>query len=472
MNKYTTKSRQNQEKETIDIPEETDLNYSIGDPPTYIFPRFIRDAINTWVEAYQIKEDYLMLGVLSAASAAIGRGFFIRYKKGWTVSACLYGVMVGSSSIGKTPATKLTLHPIFKKDKEEGRAYKNSFADWKESKENEEEPGPPPLRKHLFIEDATIESVVRLLSFNPKGVILIKDEIMSWINSFNKYRKGDDEQKWLSIHSGAAIKTHRQTVEEYEVESSYVTILGGVQPGVAKSLIQGDKRHNGFIPRLLFAYPKNMDREEPVDIDPDEDAIKRYNDKILDLSNITDDSMVNLEEEDRALILTDKARKAYLEIRRKIAAEQNETTDDLVKAILGKLEDYVLRFALIIELLDFIEEKKEFSSTFDSLPQITEKSIIKSKELYTYFKHTSAKIIERIDNYDPADDLAEDKREWYDSLPMKVTTAEVKMKGIEFGFHEKTADNFLKDTRYFTKVKRGLYYQNDKRKSWEEKGGK
>jgi hypothetical protein len=37
---------------------------------------------------------------------------------------------------------------------------------------------------------------------NPRGLGACNDELMAWVNNFNRYAKGSAEHFWLSNHSG------------------------------------------------------------------------------------------------------------------------------------------------------------------------------------------------------------------------------------------------------------------------------
>jgi hypothetical protein len=54
---------------------------------------------------------------------------------------------------------------------------------------------------------------VPILTENPRGVVLVRDELAGWVLAMNQYReggKGADQQFWLSAWSGANVTVDRK----------------------------------------------------------------------------------------------------------------------------------------------------------------------------------------------------------------------------------------------------------------------
>ena len=47
-----------------------------------------------------------------------------------------------------------------------------------------------PKKVQFIIQDATIEAVKEILYENPRGLLVIFDELISWIKSFSRYKRG------------------------------------------------------------------------------------------------------------------------------------------------------------------------------------------------------------------------------------------------------------------------------------------
>ena len=117
------------------------------------------------------------------------------------------------------------------------------------------------LRVH--VEDATVESLAPILMRNPRGVMLIRDELSAWVESANQYKngRGSDRQFWLSNWAGvpACIDRKQQPVPVI-IPHPFVGVVGGIQPDLLGVLGNPRGRADGSIDRILFAYPE----ERPV----------------------------------------------------------------------------------------------------------------------------------------------------------------------------------------------------------------
>src|SRR5262249_48830092 len=114
--------------------------------------------------------------------------------------------------------------------------------------------------------DTTTESLCLLLHENPRGFVMLKDELSGLISGFNQYKKGGhDRQVYLALWAGETVIVDRKSDRDRNGEPLYVGnpffgIAGCIQPAVVSSL-RGDARGNlppvndGFIDRFLLAYP-------------------------------------------------------------------------------------------------------------------------------------------------------------------------------------------------------------------------
>jgi hypothetical protein len=93
--------------------------------------------------------------------------------------------VVARSGQLKTPAQNVILDPLVKLEIEESQKYQTqleqyeiNLANWKKNKNAKAEDKPkPPSRKRYLTKDATIESLERIHSNNPRGVLVHRDEI-------------------------------------------------------------------------------------------------------------------------------------------------------------------------------------------------------------------------------------------------------------------------------------------------------
>ena len=423
--------------------------------PVSAFPKPVQSIINDFYKAYQLPKDYYALGILTACASAIGNAYNLEYKKGYYVPPILYSAIVGGSSIGKTPALKMCLTPIFNIEEQYNKDYSNAIDEWEILKQEADKKTilpPRPQRKDLLINDATTEAINKVLERNPKGLILFQDELIAWINSLNQYRKGSDTEFWLSNWSNSPAKINRATKDPLFIKKPFLCVLGGIQPSVLDGLGEGNKKDNGFLFRILFAFPDQQKKPYETDYVPSAETFQFYFSLVQSIHNLENE--ISQEGVNAIHIhLSSDARKIYRKFSKKNTDLINEATNDNKKSLYGKLGDYCLRFALILEIMEVVSHKKEV----DGFTEVSGKTMNNAIKLTEYFRATGIKVLNRIEKINPLDDYTKIQQKVYDALPNSFETAE----GIEIAqklkMAERTFKRFLQDKLLFDKVSRGIY---------------
>jgi hypothetical protein len=119
---------------------------------------------------------------------------------------------------------------------------------------------PEPVLERCLTNDATTEAVGELLSDNPRGLLLARDELLAWTRSMNMYRKGQgaDRQFYLSTWSGTAIRIDRKTPpgkKSLSIPRPFLAVIGGITPEMLPELADEYGRQDGFLDRILFTFP-------------------------------------------------------------------------------------------------------------------------------------------------------------------------------------------------------------------------
>src|SRR5262249_24601260 len=112
--------------------------------------------------------------------------------------------------------------------------------------------------RRLVTTDATVESIAPILASNPRGIVLVRDELVAWLKSFDMYRggKGNDRQFFLSVWSGSGIRLDRKGSRlPLSVPRPFLGIVGGLVPNMIGELLEEQGRDDGMLDRLVFAYP-------------------------------------------------------------------------------------------------------------------------------------------------------------------------------------------------------------------------
>ncbi len=458
--------------------------------PIDAFPSRIQNIIQVFYECYKLPPDYHCAAILAAASVAIGNAFSAYFKKKQSYPPILYLSVVGYPSSGKSPGIDFGLFPLEEIEKELREEHRDRIERWKEecykaSLDKKELP-EKPVSQDLIIDDATRESINRIMSNNPKGVILVQDELKAWIKSMDMYRsKGSDLEYWLKIWSGKSVKVNRTSDDVIWLPYPFASVIGGIQPGVLKDMATGGKADNGFLARILFAYPDEMIKPFQTDEEPHEKVLDLYRKMIKFLYRLPN----NFETEKRRGVtfakvikthvpLSEEGKKIYIKFIHDYTQQYNESESEEVKGILGKLEQYCLRFALIIEMLEFACSKApEFTDDLNPMGEfkevefleledleISKSSVEKAIRITSYFKRTALKVIDQLDS--PVAQLGTYIETWYNEMPEQFHTnvaldvgKKINKQFPEAKLSESTIKRLLNNQkgRLFERVGRGLH---------------
>jgi hypothetical protein len=273
----------------------------------------------------------------------------------------------------------------------------------KERKKSGAEPPAKPARptlERVTVNDATAEALVPILQENPRGVVLVRDELMGWVQSMNQYReggKGADQQIWLSAWSGSTVTVDRKKTHELgplRVRHPFVSVIGGLTPDKLPAL-RGEKPRqraelDGFIDRVLLSYPP----EPPVAAENWLEISEAAKGEIRDtLNRLRSLKMVRVKDGETGkgwrpflVQLTPCGRRAWQEFTEAHAAERN--ADDFPLHLVGpwaKLRGYAARLALIVHMLRQVAGEVQTES-------VDGESMGRAARLVHYFKSHARKV--------------------------------------------------------------------------------
>lgn len=246
-------------------PIEADRNGESGEPwpplrlneapkaapfPMGVFPPPLARFGLECAESMRAPVDFVGLSMLTVAGTAIGQSINIQPKEDWLEAPLLYSIIVAKPGRAKSPAIRAVEQPLAEIDK---RLRMES----KEARERREDGAPEPPQHRAIVRDITRESLAIVLSDNPRGVLCSPDEATAWIGSFDQYKgKGTDRQFWLSNYSGASLSVDRKGGRESTyVSHPFCAVIGGIQPDLLDTMRNDRGRDDGFLDRIVFAYP-------------------------------------------------------------------------------------------------------------------------------------------------------------------------------------------------------------------------
>lgn len=285
-------------------------------PPVLPFDiEMLPEALRPWVldiaERIQCPIDFVAVAAMVALAAVVGRRVGIRPKQrdNWLVVPNLWGGVIGRPGVMKTPAIQEPLKPLknleieakrkFEKEVNERKAadlvakakQKQAEAAIREALESEgderamelareavQDEDSEPVRMRFLVNDSTVEKLGEILNQNLYGVAVFRDELIGLLKSLEKDGRECDRAFYLEAWNGTGRFTFdrigRGTVD---IESTCVSILGGIQPGplsqYMRAVARGGEGDDGLLQRFqLLVWPDVSAAWQNVDRFPDSQA--------------------------------------------------------------------------------------------------------------------------------------------------------------------------------------------------------
>lgn len=338
--------------------------------PVDVLPEPVRAYVVAGAKAIGCDASYIALPILSALASTIGNTHRLRLKRSWIEPAIIWTAIVGESGTAKSPALELALravrkrqHRAMKQHADAMKAWEADYARWEVDKVAWKKqaakggaagdlPEAPeqPVCQRTWTDDTTTEALVKRLQENPRGLLMVRDELGGWFN-FDRYaggKGGGDAAKWLEVFGGRALIVDRKTSGTEYVPRASVSIAGGIQPETLRRSLCQEHRDSGLAARLLFAMPpRRAKRWTEDDVDERlEASVDDVFDRLYALESALD---AEGDPEPRLVTLGAEAKPAWVRFVNEHAAEQLAVVGDEAAAW-SKLEGYGARLALVIHL--------------------------------------------------------------------------------------------------------------------------
>jgi hypothetical protein len=238
-----------------------------------------------------------------------------------------------------------------KEHKDAMAAHRRAMAKWNQGAEEGAPPREPeaPVAERTWTDDATTEAVAKLLEQNPRGILMIRDELSGWFN-FDRYASGSggDVAKWIEMHGGRPMMVDRKGGGTLFIPRAAVSIAGGIQPGILRRVLRAEHRESGLAARLLLACPPRVSKawsDATVDL-ATESAVAAMFGRLYGLSMDTDEDG---EPMPRTITLSADAKAEFIAFYNAHARKQATLVAEEAAAW-SKLESYGARLAMVIHL--------------------------------------------------------------------------------------------------------------------------
>lgn len=440
------------------VPVEDDRPKAQGFP-VHALPVGLQFIVNNLHQTLGYPVDYTASAALFTLSVAIGTSARIEAKAGWTEHATLWLALVGRPGANKTHPLNTMLGPLNDRDRKHAQRYSAAMRDHEQAKRaardgGAEVPPEPECEQHL-VSDITPEALVEALTRNPRGLGVCRDELAGWVADFGRYNKGGDAQLFLSIWSGQPVRVNRKTNKRpLFVQRPFVSVCGTIQPGVLGTLVAEGRGSNGFVDRILFAYPEAQDAAAWSEGECHEDTAQSWQRMVDHVVSIPPPDM---DADPLTLPLSPDARRLWVAHHDRLQAAINALNRDGDEARAQhrtKMLSYTLRLALIHAVATWAE-----SNTFERPAQVEVASMTAAIALVDYFTSTADKVLFTLNEATPVDALGGRKRKLFDALPgTPFTTAQAIVIGEGLGIPRRSVERYLGDGKIYQRHRDGGQY--------------
>lgn len=264
-----------------------------------IRPDMLPISISGWVQdVCERIESPFEIGAVTALTLIgnlIGNKVGIRPKArdNWTVVPNLWGMIIGKPSIKKTPVYSELYKAISKMEVEASENYKTAIEDYtlemelftskKKELSKEEDTAKvkeltlpiKPKKRRYATSDGTIEAIADIISGNPNGLLITRDELSGFLKMMDKAGKEGDRAFYLEGWNG----TGSFSVDRIMRGSTYIPkltlgVLGNIQPSIIKEYVyeavQGNKA-DGFLQRFQLSVFVDAIEQKGVDRYPNKE---------------------------------------------------------------------------------------------------------------------------------------------------------------------------------------------------------
>jgi hypothetical protein len=356
--------------------------------PVQVFPERLAAFAEEIGQAMNCPLDYAAVPMLAIAGAAAGASRALEIKRDWWERCCLYAAVIGPPGVAKTPPLKQVAKPVYKEQTRRAKKYREAKDKWDE--QDPKERGPRPIRETVYVCDVTTEKLAEILQDNPRGVVVIRDELTGWVASMNQYRangRGADRQFFLSSWAGEPVCVDRKNRDEpVFVAHPFVAVVGGLPPDLLTRLRGEQDIADGFLDRILFSYPVPPRAVGETWACVSEEATDEWAAVLKHLWSLEQETTTDSGLRPKAVNFTQCGHEAWQAFTEDLAAQMNaENLADAVRGHLAKFKGYGARLALIIHLL----RQACHETTVDA---VDGESVARAAQLIAYFQTHALKV--------------------------------------------------------------------------------
>ena len=306
----------------------------------------------------QCPVDIALSAMFATVGVAMGKRVIIDDGK-YRNYPCLWVCVVAPSGSNKSTPIRLFLQPLKDRDSYNYGVYREELRAYRQAGDDK---GDKPVFKQYVISDSTPEARNQVLSVNPNGILLYRDELKGMIDDFCRYAKSGELSQMLSMFDSDTIVVNRKSDEPLLIKDPFMSIIGSIQPSVLVDTFGNDNMmNNGFNQRWLFCYPESGMPEMYNDVSIPQSVISDWKDFIYNLI------MYDFSVMGGKIYIRGEAKRVYIDYYNSLQIKK-ASADDYLSSVYSKLQIHVIRWAGVAHILgnsptsiDITPEEMEYS---------------------------------------------------------------------------------------------------------------
>ena len=323
--------------------------------PIGAFPPGLRKVLEQTSAERKFPLDYLCGAVLWVMSVLIGAGSVLVTSLGKTFCN-IYMMLVGVQGAVKSTPLAWATEFLLSLDNAELEKQEKELPEYEAALARGEHPQKPVARRFL-VDASTPEALFKVLRENPAGVGQCSDEIAKAFKDLGRYAKSSDEEVYLRLFNGQTMTVDRATHQEVlHVAAPFFSLCGTIQNQTFNRVFNVNRVENGLLARFIEivhyeegALLWNLIDELPSDMDSQYELVVRSMLLRRDETDFRNPLKYSLSDEAKETIQTWQNNHEI-----KIADHGRE----IDRATFRKIQIYVLKFALIIQIMWDVEAER------------------------------------------------------------------------------------------------------------------
>lgn len=320
----------------------------------------------------QCPVDIALSAMFATVGVAMGKRVIIDDGK-YRNYPCLWVCVVAPSGSNKSTPIRFFLQPLKDRDSYNYGVYREELRAYRQAGDDK---GDKPVFKQYVISDSTPEARNQVLSVNPNGILLYRDELKGMIDDFCRYAKSGELSQMLSMFDSDTIVVNRKSDEPLLIKDPFMSIIGSIQPSVLVDTFGNDNMmNNGFNQRWLFCYPESGMPEMYNDVSIPQSVISDWKDFIYNLI------MYDFSVMGGKIYIRGEAKRVYIDYYNSLQIKK-ASADDYLSSVYSKLQIHVIRWAGVAHILG------NFPTSIDITPEEMEYSV----RCMDYFERCALKV--------------------------------------------------------------------------------